>query len=45
MCSRVVDFGGERVLCSSSLCVLRMKEIKDIFPDYHDGEFLAPKSG
>ncbi|MCJ8748663.1 hypothetical protein PDJAM_G00167330 [Pangasius djambal] len=22
-----------------------MKEIKDIFPDYHDGEFLAPKSG
>ncbi|XP_017553271.1 FK506-binding protein 15 isoform X5 [Pygocentrus nattereri] len=22
-----------------------MKEVEDIFPDYHDGEFLAPKSG
>ncbi|XP_060718584.1 FK506-binding protein 15 [Tachysurus vachellii] len=22
-----------------------MKEMNDIFPDYHDGEFLAPKSG
>ncbi|XP_060768399.1 FK506-binding protein 15 [Neoarius graeffei] len=22
-----------------------MKEVKDVFPDYHDGEFLAPKSG
>ncbi|KAI4875720.1 hypothetical protein NFI96_005573 [Prochilodus magdalenae] len=22
-----------------------MKEVKDFFPDYHDGEFLAPKSG
>ncbi|XP_017315979.1 FK506-binding protein 15 isoform X1 [Ictalurus punctatus] len=24
---------------------MMMKEIKEIFPDYHDGEFLAPKSG